>query len=283
MKEKASKVGKNMILTVFAGALSAFGLWVFVFPFDFVPSGVDGIAVALQELTGLNAGYFNLVFNIILLFIACFFINRRYVVYTGMFSGLSATLCIFLEKINFYQYTYPENAMVSALFAGIFAGLSIGIMLRLRASSGGLDIIAAIIQKRKGHLQIERIISLLSYIIVGSSFFIYWDLNCILLSAIQIFSAEITVKAILKDTRNAIEVKIVTKDIDKIKDDIIEKLAHSATVVEAKGLYLAEKQTFLFAVINVRQLGELYRILKDYPDAFVYYSDVMGVHGYFDR
>ena len=272
-----------ILLTVIAGIISALGLWVFVFPYDFVPSGVDGIAVTLQELTNLNAGYFNLVINIILLVIAWFFINKRYVIFTAFFTVTSSLMCIFFEKIDFYQYYHPTSAMVSALFAGIFGGVSIGLMLRHKASSGGLDIIAAIIQKKKGHIRIERIVSFLSYIIVASSIFIYKDLNCILLSAIQIFSTEITVKAILKDTRNAIEVKIVTDETDSIKEDILVTLNHAATVLDGRGLYSGENKKFLIVVISIRQLSDLLKILKKHPNAFVYYSDVMGVHGYFDR
>ena len=283
MKNTVKKEILYVLLTFFAGIVSALGLWVFVFPHDFVPSGIDGVAVTLQELTSLNAGYFNLAINVVLLVIAWFIISRRYVIYTTIFAVTSSVLCIVFEEINLYQYNNPTNALVSALFAGIFGGISIGLMLRHNASSGGLDIVAAIIQKRNKHIKIERIVSVLSYIIVGASIFIYKDLNCILLSAIQIFSTEMTVRAILKDTRNAVEVKIVTKEPEKIKEDILTTLNHTATVVDAKGMYSGDSQTFLFVVINIRQIKDLLNILKKYPEAFVYYSDVMGVHGYFDR
>ena len=283
MKLDIRKEAMCLLLAVAAGVISALGLWVFVFPYDFVPSGVDGVAVTLQELTNINAGYFNLVINIILLVIAWFFINKRYVVFTTFFTVTSSLMCIVFEKIEFYQYTHETNAMVSALFAGILGGVSIGLMLRQRASSGGLDIVAAIIQKKNRHIKIESIVSFLSYIIVASSIFIYKDLNCILLSAIQIFSTEMTIKAILKDTRNALEVKIVTDETESIKEDILVTLNHAATVLDAKGLYSGENKKFLIVVISIRQLNALLKILKKYPDAFVYYSDVMGVHGYFER
>ncbi len=283
MKLNIKKEISFLLWSIGAGVVSALSLWVFVFPYDFVPSGVDGIAVTLQELTKINAGYFNLIINAILLVIAWFFINKRYVIFTTFFTFTSSALCIAFEKTGFYQYNNPSNAMVSALFAGILGGVSIGLMLRQKASSGGLDIVATMIQRKKSHIKIERVISLLSYIIVGSSIFIYKDLNCILLSAIQIFSTEMTVKAILKDTRNALEVKIVTDETESIKEDILQTLNHSATVLEGRGLYSGEKKKFLIVVISIRQLSDLLKILKKHPLAFVYYSDVMGVHGRFDR
>ena len=84
MKEKISvrRELRNLIITVFASVLSALGLWVFVYPSNFAPSGIDGIATMLQTLTGLNAGIYSLALNLPLLVIAWFFLKKRYVIYT---------------------------------------------------------------------------------------------------------------------------------------------------------------------------------------------------------
>ena len=73
---------KNIILTIIASILSAVGLWVFVYPARFAPSGVDGIATMLYDITKINAGYFSLIINVPLLLIAWFILDRKYVVYT---------------------------------------------------------------------------------------------------------------------------------------------------------------------------------------------------------
>ena len=69
-KIKISKEAVNVLITVIASALSAFGLHIFVYPASFAPAGVDGIATMLQKATTWNAGYFSLMINIPLLIVA---------------------------------------------------------------------------------------------------------------------------------------------------------------------------------------------------------------------
>ena len=68
------------MLTVVASAVSAFGLYIFVFGNSFAPSGIDGIATMLQEMTKINAGLFTLILNLPLLIAAWFILKRRYVI-----------------------------------------------------------------------------------------------------------------------------------------------------------------------------------------------------------
>lgn len=79
----------NVFLTLFAAVLSAFGLHVFVYPANFAPSGMDGVAAMLQNLTGWNAGYYSLLLNLPLLAAAWFVLKRRYAIYTLLFMVIS--------------------------------------------------------------------------------------------------------------------------------------------------------------------------------------------------
>lgn len=81
-----------LAVTLFAACVSAFTLHIFVYPADFAPSGVDGIAAMLQKLTGLGAGYYTLIFNIPLLIASWFVLKKRYVVYTVIFTLVSSAL-----------------------------------------------------------------------------------------------------------------------------------------------------------------------------------------------
>ena len=154
-------------------------------------------------------------------------------------------------------------------------------MLKLGASSGGIDIIASMIQKKKPHLNIERIIAIICYIIAGISYFVYKDLTSILLSFIHMFVFDKFAGILLKDKRNAIEVKIITKNPSLIRDEIIYNLKHGATIIDAHGSYSGDEYDILISVINIRQIPELIEIVKKCPDSFVYYGELMGVRGNF--
>lgn len=283
MKEKISvrRELRNLIITVFASVLSALGLWVFVYPSNFAPSGIDGIATMLQTLTGLNAGIYSLALNLPLLVIAWFFLKKRYVIYTIVFTVLTSILLFICEAVDMYKYITTTDKLISAIFSGIMLGVRTGVMLKIGASSGGIDIVACIVQKKKPYSHIERLISIICYVIIGLSVFVYKDMECIFLSIVQMVIFEKMSSVVLSETRNAIEIKIITKEPDAIKSVVLHELKHGATIVESKGGYTEEGSMMLISVINTRQIPEFLSIVRRYPKTFVYFSDVKGVQGNF--
>lgn len=280
MKSNIKKEVVNVLLTVVASVVSALGLHIFVFGNSFAPSGIDGIATMLQEITKINAGIFTFVLNLPLLIAAWFILKRNYVIYTILFTVLASLWVYILGEMHFYQYVVETDKVIVAIFSGLLLGARTGIMLRIGASSGGIDIIACIVQN-KFNRDVEKVISFVCYIIIGISYFVYRDLTCILLSVVQMFVFEKTVAFILKDTRNAVKFEIITKDPEKLKEEIIYELKHGATIVQSKGMFTDEQSTIVVTIVNTRQVPEFLQILKKYPDTFVYYTDVTGINGNF--
>ena len=280
----------DILVVIVASVLSAIGLYVFVYPANFAPSGVDGVATMLQKITKVSAAVYTVLINLPLLLWAFFKLNKKYVIYTIIFTVLSSGLIYLLQEVNFPAYDVSTDKILPAIFAGIILGVRTGIMMKIGSSTGGIDIIACMIQQKKPHINIEKYISLICYFIIFLSYFVYKDeykesgenaLSCILLSIIQTFVLEKTIAYTLKDNRNAIEVKIITKAPDILKEKILFTLKHGATIVECTGMYTGEDRYMVVTIINVRQLGELTNIIKELPDTFIYYSDVTGIRGNF--
>ena len=277
---------KNIIIIIAFSILVGIGLHVFVYNADFAPSGVDGIATILQYVTGINAGYFTFLINLPLLIAAWFVLKKRYVIYTIIYTVIiSATLRI-LPLLNVYQYdcSLPNHShLISAIFAGIFQGAT-GMFLKIGGSSGGVDIIGCMIQKKYPHKDVEKIIAYLSYAVVAVSFFIYDNsINSVCLSIVEIFICEKVTGAILRDRRNAVKFEIITnsKNAEEIKNAIIFNLRHSATLLKGQGAFTDSDKEVIICLVSYREIAEFLKIMKNYPDAFTYYSDVMGVHGNF--
>lgn len=269
------------IITLFTSLLSAFTLYYFVYPADFAPSGVDGIATMLQKITPIPAGYYSLIINIPLLIVSWFFIKKRFVIYTVIFTIVSSVLLIVLPIIHFPQYTAESDKLIPAIFSGLLLGLRTGLMLRIGGSTGGIDIVASVVQKKNPAANIERIITIIAYLIIGVSYFIYKNFECILLSVVQMFVFEKAAESIMKDTRNAVKFEIITKSPDEIRNEIIFNLKHGATITTCKGMYTNDDKFIIITIVNNRQVPEFLKIIKRYPDTFVYYSEVTGVKGNF--
>ena len=271
------------LLMLVAVTASYVSIWVFVMPADFAPSGIDGVSMILNELTDINPGWFKLTINIPLMILAWIFLKRRYVIFVIAFTLIDSLGLIFLEAIDFYQYIPTDlgGRLIASLSAGVALGFCVGIMIKIGCSTGGVDIVAGLVNLKKPHVKIERIISIICYIIIFCSYFVYWDLNSVLLSLLQIVVFEVTSSFMLKNTRYAVEVKIVTKEPEKIRDEILFKLNHSATVVESKGMYSGEKNYIVMTVINSVDIHNFMQVMKQHPETFVYFSDGVRVQGDF--
>ncbi|MBR2310727.1 MAG: YitT family protein [Oscillospiraceae bacterium] len=280
---------KNLLWIALAATLSFVPLHVFVLPSDFSPSGVDGISTILYELTGLNVGWFKLMINLPLIVAAWVHLKRKYVIYVTFFTLLESLGVILLDSVGFFTFV-PAGLdaadalcyrLISALCSGVSIGCCTGIMLKLGASTGGVDIAAALIGKKIPNYPIERWISIICYCVIGISYFVYWDLTSILLSVIQIFVFEWTAAALLKKDRYAQEVKIITKNPEAIREEILYRFGHSATILDAKGMYSGENCYLVISVINSRDIFAFMNLMKRHEDTFVYFTDGVKVQGAF--
>ena len=270
------------ILIIFAAScLSAVGLHMFINPAGFAPSGVDGIATMLDSMFGINMGYTSLLFNVPLLIVAWFLLNKKYVVYTLTYTVTSSLLLILAERIDLYQYVTETNTWLAVVTSGFLLGLRTGLLITHGGSSGGIDMVACIIQKKRPYFNVETLISIISYLIIGVSFFVYGNLESILMSITQTVVFNFTMNAVLKPTRNAIEVKIITNNAEELKQDILHELKHGATVLKCRGMYTDDERDMVVTLINIRQLNELMLISRKYPNSFIYYDNVNGVWGNF--
>lgn len=280
-KSQIKRESINVTCTLVAALMSAFGMHYFVTSNNFAPAGLDGVATMIAHLAGVNPAYFILALNLPLLVVAWFVLKRRYVIYTVLFTLISSGAMLIFEEVGMPIFASGEGLM-AAIFSGALFGLRTGLMLRISASSGGIDIIASMINKKYPYRNIENVITAICYVIIGVSYFVY-DRNVmsVLLSVVQMFVFERASGVLLRENRNAVEVKIITKNPEEIKDDIIYNLKHGATVVESYGMYTSEKSFMIISIINIRQIPELFEILKKYPNTFAYYDNVDGVRGNF--
>ncbi len=271
---------KNVFITIFSAVISALVLHMFVEPAEFAPTGVDGLVIMLQYITGISMGWFTLLINIPLLIGAWFILNKRYVIYTVLFTILSSVFLVILQKVAFYQFSFPQEKLLVALVSGAILGVRTGLMLKIEASTGGIDILAGFIQKTNKHINVENIITVICCGTSVISVFVYKDVLSILLSLIQMFVFDRFVGVVLTDIRNAVEFKVITKKPDKLINRIITELKHGATVIESAGAFSEDNSSVILAVVNNRQIPHFLNMVEE-ENAFVYYTEVKGVKGNF--
>ncbi|MBO4594529.1 MAG: YitT family protein [Clostridia bacterium] len=281
-KISVKKEATCLFFALISSVISGVGLYFFVEPFDFAPSGIDGISAMLRQLTGerINVGIFNFAINTPLLIAALFILKKRYVIYTAIYMLVSTGLVNILHICRVPVFEI-ENVLIPAIFAGVTQG-GTAFMLKIGASAGGVDIIGCMIQTKMRHMKVERIIAVLSYLTIALAFFVFGSLESVLLSAVEVFVCEQVSASVLRSTRSAVRFEIVTDDPKAVCEEIITNLKHGATILKGKGVYSDADKSVIVAVVNYYQVAEFLNIISKQKNTFAYYVDVMGVKGNFD-
>jgi len=285
------KIAFSILYVVIGSFLSSFGIYYFVYPFHFAPIGVDGIATMLSILlTGGTtiSGYLIFTINIPLLLCSFFVLDKRFTFLTLLCVICSSAFLQLFESLDLNAIigAYPDTGdrIIPAIFSGILLGVRTGILLKVGASSGGVDIIAGVIQKKNPYVNFERYITIICYIIISLSFFVYdRNIEAVLLSIVQMFVFEKAAAVVMRNVRNAVEFKIVTDRPDLLKEDIISHLKHGATIINGKGMFTGVERSMILCVVNPRQVPEFLKLLEKYKNIFVYCTDVNSVAGNFRR
>lgn len=285
-KEKMN--AKSWLVLIFgiiiAGIVRAISVHVFVVPNDFAPGGITGLASILEYITGWNAGWFLVAFNVPLVIIGWIFVGKRFALVSATSIMLSSVLMILTEKFlpsfRFQATVLGGDRIMAAVAGGILGGIGIAIMLKIGGSCGGTDIIATIIQRKNSATNVAWFIFILDSTVVLASAFVYDNpLVPIMLSFVEMFVSSKVVETILQGFKSALKFEIITNHPEELSQAIIIALHRGVTCVSAKGMYTGEERAMLICVLRKRQLSQFRDILKQYPDSFAYMSGTSEVVG----
>lgn len=274
----------SYLMIACVAAVTSLSYQIFIFPNKFAPSGVSGICTIIQELTGFSVGYMSLLINIPLAIVVYFAVSKptamRSMVYSLVFS---AGLLLF-EKIDLSAFAYntASGKILGPLVAGVIMGAGYSMLVRVNATTGGIDFVAALIHKKRPETNMFWIIFAMNLCIAGVSYFVYgFQIEPVVLCILYSFTSSTVTDKLTKSGRSAIRFEIVTDHPELITDAIINRLHHSATLLPARGMYLGKEKSVLICVINKNQVAVLSDIVRSTPDTFAVVSQVGEVMGNF--
>lgn len=268
------------------GALMAITYIMFVFPNNFAPSGVSGIATMIQKVWDFKVAWFTIIVNVPLAVITFFIISKQFAIRSSVFViSFSIFLFVFDKIPNMYHYVATDagETLLAGLASGVIVGFVYGIVLKANASTGGVDFIASLVQKTRPDISLTWFIFGLNVLIAIVSFFVYHDMSAVLLCIAHCFVVQEIADRIVIGSRKAIKFEIVTTHPEEISREIIEKLHHTATLSKGTGMYSHLEKEILTCVINKKQIVDMENILKKYPETFAYVVPVNDTIGFFRR
>ena len=274
----------SYLMVVLIALMMALNYQLFVFPNSFAPAGLNGIFTMIQHVLGFKLSYTSILLNVPLAVIVFFVVAKpfalRSLVYAVAFSGFLMAF----EAVDFSAFVYKTeiSALVGPAVAGMITGFGGYYMHRIGACYGGTEFIAKLIHKRNPAVNFFSIIFALNVVVAVASYFVYdFQIQPVLMCIIYSYFSSSVRDHLSRKRGSALRCEIVTRDPEGLSRDIIEKLHHGVTALEARGMYTGEERTLLVCVINQSQLTELSRVVSDYPGSFVTFSHVNSVLGNF--
>lgn len=284
------------VYIVLLGMLMATGYILFVVPNHYAPAGINGIAVMVQYKLHFSVGFMSLIINVPLCVFAYFTVNRRFAVHTLVFCVTYSLFYLLLQNIpvmeNFAYDAGGVDTIYPVIIAGLISGFCYGSLFRLNASTGGTDIVAKYVSKKRPYLNFFWITFSINAVVAFSSLFVYsttdangivWDFKPACLCILYCFISSFVGSMILKGSRSACEFVIVTPHPDEIEREILSTLRHSATKMPGVGVYGKGEKSVLICVVNRHQMVEFENIVKKYPETFAFVAPVNDTIGNFKK
>ena len=276
---KQIKKCTEFILIAILAAISAFNYAIFIFPNHFAPAGIDGICTMIQDLSGISIGYLSLMINIPLLIIAWRKLDLDYAIKSSVFIiAFSAVAAILSETdlSGFYYHTESSTSIVLAPIAsGVVRGIIYAITISLNGSSGGIDIIAALIRRKAPHLNLMNIIFALNMSVAVCSYFVYGNtLEPVICGILYFYITSQTSSHAQASRKENAKIEIITPHAMELCSKITNQLNLSATVIDSHGAYSGSSNHMVVCIAEKKSIPKIKEIISVFPNAIYFISTV---------
>ena len=276
--KQLKKCSEWILIAVLATA-SAFNYAIFIFPNQFAPAGIDGICTMIQDISGISIGYLSLVVNIPLLIIAWIKLDRDYAMKSSVFIIAFSIVAAILSKTDlgrFYYHTESSTSIVLAPIAsGVIRGIIYAITISVNGSSGGLDIVAALIRKKAPHFNLMNIIFTLNLSVAICSYFVYGNtLEPVICGILYFYITSQTSSHIQASRKETAKIEVITSHAMELCSQITKNLNLSATIIDSHGAYSGSSNQMVVCIADKKYIPKIKEAIHVFPDTIYFITTV---------
>lgn len=267
---------KSILAIIVGTIIMGFGINQFNIPNNMAEGGVTGISIIIKILVPtLDQGLVYLALNIPLFIIGWKTLGRTAFIYTiiGTLS-LSAALSVFDYLLH---PTVMLDRLLASLYAGVTVGSGLGIIFRYGGTTGGVDIIARLLQVKFG-VSIGRTLFLSDILVIGSSL-IYLSVESAMYTLVAVFIAARVIDFFQDGAYAGKALTIISEHAPEIANELL-KLGRGVTLLSGKGAYSGSVKEVVYCVVSRSEVIRYKNIVQDIdPYAFVVVNEVHEVLG----
>lgn len=283
-KQSLLRETRDYVMIALGLILYGIGWTVFLLPNDITTGGVPGIASIVYFAIGFPVQYTYFSINLVLLLLSIRILGWKFSIKT-VFAVFTLTFFLsVIQKLAEGVVLLHDQPFMACVIGASLCGGGIGIAFSSNGSTGGTDIIAAIINKYRD-ITLGRVMLICDLIIISSSYFVLKDWEKVVYGYVTLYICSFVLDQVVNSARQSVQFFIISEKYDEIARHINVYPHRGATVINASGFYSGKEQKMLFVLAKKRESTIIFRLIKDIdPNAFVSQSAVIGVYGEgFDR
>lgn len=257
--------------------LYALTVKLFVLPTGLVMGGTTGLGLTANYLTGVPISAFVLAFNMVMLLLGLCVLGRRFAA-TTLLSSFIYPLALELWQRLLGDYVLTEDVMLCTLFAGLGVGVSLGIVIRAGASTGGMDIPPLILNRL-----FRAPVSVCMYffdVCILLSQGLFQSPEKLLYGVVLVMIYTMVLDKMLLMGTSRIEIKVVSEKSEEIRQAILQDLNRGVTLIQTESGYLRQNTQLVLSVLSSRELPKAEKLIHQIdPECFLMVSRISEVKG----
>lgn len=272
---------KDLFFIAFGILTYSFGYTAFILPEKVVMGGVAGISALLYYAFNLPPGIMIWVLNVAMLIIAFKALNKQFVIRTIV--GVSI-MSVFIGILQPFFESHPiitpgEDKFMHVLIGGALGGAGLGIVFSHNGSTGGTDIIVALLNKYT-RMSFGRAMQVIDCCIISSSYILFQSVELIVYGVAFTLIASVCCDYVINGTRQTVQFIIISKKYDEIADTINKSVDRGVTLINGTGWYSKGDVKILLVLARKYESQEVFNLIKRIdPLAMVSQSFCQGVFG----
>ena len=294
LKKKLGRESRDYLAITFGLICYSIGWAAFMLPYQITTGGVTGIAAIIYYATGIEIQVSYFVINAIFLGFALKILGPKFSIKTIFAIFMLTFLLWFFQMIlkdengNLPQLLGPGQDFMACVIGAGLLGFGIGIVFCNNGSTGGTDIIAAIVNKYH-NISLGRVLIFVDLLIVGSSFFVFNAkpdfttidaVRKVVFGLCTMVIENLVLDYVMNAKRESVQFMIFSKKYQEIANAIGTQMDHGVTILDGHGWYTGDEMKVLCILAKKNESVTIFRIVKIIdPNAFVSQSAVIGVYG----
>lgn len=274
---KIDKTATDILYFVSGAAVYSVAINTFLYPAGISPGGFTGIATVINKLTEIPVGMLTFVLNLPILVLGYIKIGGKFILKTGAVTIFFSTLLDITANVLPH---FKGDTTLAALFGGISMGFSLSLILLRGATTGGIDIIAKLINRKRRRLSVGKIIFISDFFVIILNSLIYKNIEIGLYSIVTIYVATHIMDLLLCGTDRGKIIYIITDNPDIICKKITDTLSRGVTKISVTGGYTAKERTMIMCSVRIHEVSPVIDIIKEHDaNAFSVVTDASEILG----